>query len=351
MRSIVLAVVVSLAMAGGALAQDPHPTFTVGTATASRGQKAYGVLKVPPGADAAADVSVAVVHGAHPGPVLAIVAGSHGTEYTSIIAVEKLIGMVDPAELSGTLILVPLVNPMSFQKIVPHVNPVDGRSMNGAYPGKMNGTSTERVSYVITKEVIERCDHLIDLHGGDIDENLRPYSYWSPTGNAAQDEASKELVLAFGLDTIIISPDRPKDPSASRFLDNTASTRGKASFAAEAGHSGTVETDDLNLLVHGSLSVMRHLKMLPGAATPVANPVWIEKVESLSAPEDGIFYPIVARGSYVEKGMKIGYVTDYLNRPLGDALAPASGVVLFIRAVPSLVKGNTLVDVGVVKQP
>ena len=49
--------------------------------------------------------------------------------------------------------------------------------------------------------------------------------------------------------------------------------------------------------------------------------------------------------------MKIGYVTDYLNRPLGDALAPASGVVLFIRAVPSLVKGNTIVDVGVVKQP
>jgi len=351
MRIAVLAAVVSLALAGGAFAQDPHPTFTVGTATASRGQKAYGVLKVPPGADAAADVSVAVVHGAHPGPVLAIVAGAHGTEYTSIIAVEKLIGMVDPAELSGTLILVPLVNPMSFQKIVPHVNPVDGRSMNGAYPGKANGTSTERVSYVITKEVIDQCDHLIDLHGGDIDENLRPYSYWSPTGNPAQDEASKELVLAFGLDTIIISPDRPKDPSASRFLDNTATTRGKASFAAEAGHSGTVETDDLNLLVHGSLSVMRHLKMLPGAAAPVASPVWIERVESLPAQQDGIFYPLVARGSYVEKGMKIGYVTDYLNRPLADAVAPASGVVLFIRAVPSLVKGNTLVDVGVVKQP
>ena len=86
---------VSLAVAGGAWAQDPHPTFTVGTATASRGQTAYGVIKVPPGADAAADISVAVVHGAHPGPVLAIVAGSHGTEYTSIIAVEKLIGAVE----------------------------------------------------------------------------------------------------------------------------------------------------------------------------------------------------------------------------------------------------------------
>src|SRR5438128_2410119 len=52
------------------------------------------------------------------------------------------------------------------------------------------------------------------------------------------------MVLAFGLDHIIISADRPKDPAASRYLENTASTRGKASITVEAGHAGTVETDD-----------------------------------------------------------------------------------------------------------
>ena len=124
------------------------------------------------------------------------------------------------------------------QKIA-HVNPVDNKSMNRFYPGKPDGTQTERASFAITREVVEKSDHLIDLHGGDIDESLRPYSYWTKTGNEKQDAISRDMVLAFGLDTIIISAERPKDPAASRYLENTASTRGKPSLTAEAGHAGT----------------------------------------------------------------------------------------------------------------
>src|SRR5207247_9956249 len=141
--------------------------------------------------------------------VLALVAGAHGTEYTSIIALEKLIGMLSPADISGTVIIVPLINIQSFEQKVPHLNPVDKKSMNRFYPGKMDGTQTERASYLITKQIVERCDHLIDLHGGDIDESLRPYSYWTVTGNAEQDASSKQMVLAFGLGPIILSPHRP----------------------------------------------------------------------------------------------------------------------------------------------
>src|SRR5260221_2359641 len=204
-----------------AYVQDPHQSITVGTATAQRGQRAYGVLKVPAGSDAGYDIPVAVLHGAKPGPVLAIVSGAHGTEYASIVAVQQLIDAVKPADLSGTLILVPLVNVPSFEKITPHVNPTDNKSMNSRYPGDPAGTQTDRASAVITKEVVERSDRLIDLHGGDLDENLRPYSYWTVTGNQKQDQESRAMLLAFGLDHIIIS-ERPKDPKASRFLENTA---------------------------------------------------------------------------------------------------------------------------------
>src|SRR5262249_51971318 len=186
------------------LAQDTRATFTVGSATAHRGQKAYGVLKVPAGVDPGYDIPVAVIHGVRPGPVLAVVAGSHGSEYASIVAVEQLISGTNPADLSGTLILLPIVNVPSFEQITPHVNPTDNKSMNRFYPGSATGTQTERASWVITKEVVEKCDHLIDLHGGDLDENLRPYSYWSVTGNQAQDEASKAMAIAFGLPYIIV---------------------------------------------------------------------------------------------------------------------------------------------------
>jgi predicted deacylase len=331
----------------GAHAASQEGTFRVGTAVAPRGQVGRGAIEVPAGRDAALRIAVAVVNGAKPGPVLAVVAGSHGTEYASIIAVERLIQQLDPTTISGTVILVPLINVPSFEQKVAHVNPTDAKSMNRYYPGNMDGTQTDRASFLITREVVDKCDHLIDLHGGDLDESLRPYAYWTKTGNEKQDAMSREMVLAFGLDTIIISADRPKDPAASRYLENTASLRGKASITAEAGHAGTVEPDDVNALVDGSLSVMRYLKMMDGTPMTVEAPVWIERVASLASEVNGIFYPSVTRGTYVQKGMAIGRITDYLGQPLVEAKAPESGVVLFIRALPSTVKGDTIVNVGV----
>ena len=325
-------------------------TVTVGTARASRGEKALGAIEVPAGVDAAARIPVAVVNGAKPGPVLALAAGSHGTEYTSVIALERLIQMLNPADISGTVIILPLINVPSFEQKTPHLNPVDGKNMNRMYPGKPDGAQTERVSYMITRQVIEQCDHLIDLHGGDIDESLRPYSYWSKTGNEKQDGISREMVLAFGLDHIIISADRPRDPGASRYLENTATTRGKPSITVEAGHAGTVEPDDLDVLVRGCLSVMRYLKMLPGSPSVVEHPVWMDRLATVVSEQTGIFYPVVRKGTYVEQGMKLGYVTDYVGNPLLEARAPAAGVLLYIRAVPSMTKGETIASIGVVSQ-
>src|SRR5437867_6005002 len=322
--------------------------FTVGTATAQPGQKAYGTIEVPAGVDPALSIPVVVAYGARPGPVLALASGAHGTEYSSIIALERVIARIDPASLSGTVIIVPLVNVQSFEKKVPHVNPVDNKSMNRFYPGRMDGTQTERALFLMAREVVDRCNYLIDLHGGDIDESLRPYSYWALSGNAQQDAISKQMVLAFGLAHIILSADRPKNPAASRYVDNTANTRGKPAIAVEAGYAATTETDDIEVLVNGCFNVMRYLKMLPGDVTFVENPVWIESVQNMASDATGIFYPLVRRGMYVAQGMKVGYITDYVGRTILEARAPASGVVLYIRAVPSMTKGETIANIGVV---
>jgi len=327
---------------------DPKLSFSVGTATASRGQKVYGVIHVPAGSDAGYDIPVAVVHGAKPGPVLAVVSGAHGTEYASILAVEDLIASVDPAHVSGTLVLVPIVNVNSFDKITPHVNPTDNKSMNRYYPGTLSGTQTDRASFVITREVIDKCDHLIDLHGGDLDENLRPYSYWTVTGNKAQDEFSKQMVLAFGLDHIIIAADRPKNPSESRYLENTASVRGKASFAAEAGRSGPPSPADAKLLADGVRRVMAQLKMTADTFPAPPKPTWVETV-TVSAERDGMFWPAVDRDARVKKGGAIGSVTDYLHRPLQQITSPEDGIVMFVRALPTLHKGDTIASIGVIK--
>ncbi|HKS75146.1 MAG TPA: M14 family metallopeptidase [Terriglobales bacterium] len=328
--------------------QAQGSSFTLGTATAAPGQKSTGYLEVPAGVDAATNIPVIVINGEKRGPVLALVSGAHGTEYTSIIALEKLINLLDPSQITGTVILVPLINIQSFEQKVPHVNPVDNKSMNRFYPGKADGTQTERASFLITKQVVDRCDYLIDYHGGDLDESLRPYAYWAPTGKEDQDRLSKQMVLAFGLDHIIIWRDRPTDLGATRYLDNTSTARGKPSIVVEAGYAGVVEPDDVALLVDGTLSTMRALKMLPGDPRPIENPVWLDKVVDVLADGPGVWYPLVKRGTYVQEGMKIGFVTDYFGKVILEARAPVSGVILHVNAVPSLKKGDNIADIGTV---
>jgi predicted deacylase len=332
-------------VAPAAFAQVDNPTFTAGTATAARGQRALGVLEVPPGPDAGVHIPVAVMHGAWPGPVLTVVAGVHGTEYASIVAAERLIDRVDPTDVTGTLVIVPVANVLAFEHKAMHVNPADGKNLNRVFPGRADGTQSERIAYALTR-LVEKSDMLVDMHGGDLDESLRPYTYWTRGGNERVDATSREMALAFGIDHIILATDRPRDPAASRYLDNTAITRGKATITVEAGYAGRVAPDDVDLLVNGCLSVMRQFKMLPGRPTPVDRPVWIDSVRSVTSEHTGIFYPSVQRGAFVEQGMKIGSITDLLGRRLAEPRSPASGIVLFVNALPSIRRGETIANIG-----
>ena len=97
-------------------AQTQALSFSIGTASAAPGQKSTGYLEAPAGVDAATNIPVIVINGEKRGPVLALVSGAHGTEYTSIIAIEKLINLLDPSQIAGTVVLLPLVNIQSSNK-------------------------------------------------------------------------------------------------------------------------------------------------------------------------------------------------------------------------------------------
>lgn len=321
--------------------------FTVGTATAASGQKVTGFIEVPAGIDAATRIPVVVVNGAKPGPVLALIAGAHGTEYASILALQQLAQAADPADLSGTLVILPLLNLASFTQKVPHVNPVDNKNMNRFYPGKPDGSQTERISWNVARLVVEKSDYLIDLHGGDLDENLRRYSYLAETGKAGQDAAARAMVLAFGLDHIILQDFRaPVAPGGAVTITRYAAGLGKPTVTAEAGHAGISSRDDVDALIQGCWNVARHLKMLPGAAPPVGRPLWLARVTTVSSDSDGVFYPTADADAYVPQGMKIGYITDYFGRKVADVASPVAGVMLYIGALPSLKKGDTIAHIG-----
>jgi predicted deacylase len=331
-------------------AQDTHPTFSVGTATARRGTIATGVLVVPAAADSGLRIPVAVIHGARTGPVVAFVAGSHGTEYASIVAMQRLISRIDASRLSGTVIVAPLLNIPSIEAMTPHLNPVDRKGMNAQYPGDSTGTQSQRALALVTREILIPADVVVDLHGGDLDEDLRPYSYWFRGGRAPQDSAGRILAMAFGLDHVIVSDVNPASPTAGRSLSTQALVRGKTVLVAEAGRSGLVLPGDVAMLVDGSLNVLGALKMIDRQVRPLTKPVWLGGTPAhsarVAADSAGMFFATAKRDARVKKGDAVGYTTDYLGRRTAEIRAPIDGLVTFIRGVPSMWKGATLVNVS-----
>lgn len=333
----------ALALPAAAL---PAETFTVGTATARPGETASGVLEIPAGVDGATEIPVSVVHGAEPGPVLGLVAGNHGYEYPPILALQRLRAILDPAELRGTVVLVHVANLPSFLGRTVYTSPVDGQNLNRMYPGKKNGTVSQRIAHALTTEVIEKSDVVVDLHGGDGNESLRPFVYMPVTGNASLDARIEAMVLAFGFDHVVVDRERPTDPARSIYCDRTATSRGKPAMTVESGYLGTRDEEAIARLVAGVTSLLRHLEMIEGAPAPAEHPVFLEPTSVLTAPATGVLFPHVKRGETVAEGTKIATITDFFGEELAVVRAPFAGEVLYVVATPPIREGEPVGMIG-----
>lgn len=345
-RIAILAAIVSFACSAAA----QQRSLTVGKITATPGARASGMIEIPAAGDEATQIPVTIINGAKPGPVLALIAGTHGYEYAPIIAMQRFPSKVNPAELAGAIIIVHVANMPSFLGRTIYYSPVDGKNLNRVYPGRADGSSSERIAHAITTEVIERADVVIDLHCGDGNEDLRPYSYWMTSGSPDVNERSKQLNVAFGLPYIVIDNERSPDPQKSVYTSNTAITRGKPSTTTETGGLGRVDDASVGVAIEGVFNLLRHLKMLPGAAKPVHRPLWIDKSEVLRASATGIWNPRVKSDQKVAQGEVIGTLTDFFGNTIQEVRAPFAGMMLYVVATPPVKQGEPLGMVGSVKK-
>jgi len=335
-----------LAVFAAAAAAQPQP-FSVGKISAAAGTKASGYLEIAarPG-DEGTRIPVTVIHGAKPGPVLGLVGGTHGYEYSPIVALQRLLPKIDAKQLAGTVIIVHVANMPSFHGRTIYYSPADGKNLNRVYPGRSDGTVSERIAEAITREVIEKSDYVVDLHCGDGNEALRPYSYWMTSGTPEVNEKSKQMVLAFGLDHIVIDNERSPDPQKSVYTSNTAITRGKPSITTETGGQGRLDNDGADLVEAGVFNLLRFYKMLPGEPRRVENPIWIDSNEVMRSPADGILHPRVQPGHTVAKGTVVSVLTDYFGNVLHEFRANFAGEVLYVVATPPIRKDEPVAMIG-----
>src|SRR5688572_14480100 len=332
-----------LVMSCGAHARD---LAQLGPLRASAGEAVSGYLEVPALGDDGARIPVSLVRGAGKGPVLALVAGIHGFEYPGISALQRLRQSIDPGTLRGTLMLVHIANPPSFYGRTIYVSPADGKNLNRVFPGRPDGSLSERIAHAITTQVIANADFLVDLHGGDGNEALRPYVYMPVTGDARLDAATRGMALAFGLDHIVIDAGRIAPPDATKYIDQTALARGIPAITTETGQLGQNDERSIALAEHGIRNLMRHLGMLEGAVEPNLSVVWLKDYQVVTSPVTGVFRATVRDGYAVAEGGLLGELFDAFGAKTGDVRAPFAGIVNYVIGTPPAVEGQPLAMVS-----
>ena len=350
LKKVGAVLVVFLGITLVSLASDKSDFFRVGDLKVAPGESKSGYLSVPEKEGVSTFVPVTVINGSKKGKVLALVAGVHGYEYPPILALYRLKKKIDPRALSGTLIMVHIANIPAFQKRIIYYNPFDWKNLNRVFPGNPEGTVSQRIAYVLTEEIIKKCDFLIDLHCGDGNEALIPYSYWMVSGDKKTNEISKKMVLAFGIKYIIIDNTRTQDITDSRYLGNTAVLHSKPAITTESGYLGKTDEDSVVRNIKGILNVMKLFEMIEGEPELVSDPVWIDQYKVVYSNHSGLFYPQIEMGYYVTQGQKVGYITDYLGNVKEELRAPFSGIILYIINTPPISKGEPLFEVGRVKE-
>jgi hypothetical protein len=323
------------------------------------------------------------VAGAKSGPVLFVNAGVHGGEYPAVEAVIRVGKVLDPKKITGTVILLPVLNLPAFRMRTPFVCPIDNLNPNRVFPGDPSGSYSEQMTHALINKFVVHADAYIDLHGGDIPEALVPFVICRSEAGLADSKArdvaarSKEIAMAFGL-PYVLTVSKPVQPSTGQSSYAAAAEKGVPSILAEAGGVGQLQEDAVELLVNGVVNVMRHLGMIAGdtpattgndearmtkseiqntarragattriSAADTAASTVLTKFEWVYTKSVGMWYPAVAPGDVVKEGEQIGTVGDLFGDTLEEIISPVNGVVLFLTINPSVLENGLLMGIGV----
>jgi predicted deacylase len=313
-------------------------SFTVAEITAAPAERVSHVLELSL-ADAQTKMPLFVLNGAHEGPTVVITAGIHGAEYVGIEAAMLLATGADPKLLHGQLVIAPIASMTAFKKRAIYLAPPDDKNLNRCFPGKADGSFAEQLAYWLFENLIKHADVYLDLHGGDMNEALVPFSIVKRTGKAELDRRAIELAEAFGLPNIVASEVKGSTVGA-------AADAGILAVLAEVGGQGLWPEQDVQTMLTGLHRALAHvgvLKLSLGDAPPARI---LESFEWLRSQHDGLFYPECKVGDVVTMGQILGVVRGYLGNVVQFAKAPCDGTVLFLVTTLAMNAGDPLLAVG-----
>lgn len=327
------------------------------------GSKRSGFLPVYGGG---AELPMTLICGNHPGPAALISGGVHSSEYVGIQAVIELAAELTPDQISGSIVLLPLMNPSGYEHRTMSLVFEDGKNLNRVFPGCPNGTLAERIAYTVTEYFFKRADAYIDLHSSDSYEEVSPYlcfqggadayidlhsgdgyeemtPYVYCQGAAEPAVAQKSRAMAEQVDVLYLVPSQTTTGGAY----NQAGTMGVPGILIERGGLGIWSREEVDADKKDVRNVLRHLGILSGTVESQAQkPAELGQVIYAESQYTGCWYPRRKAGERVWKGEIIGEVRDFFGNTLQVCTADLDGVLLYQTKSLSIVHHGPMAAYG-----
>lgn len=339
----------------------PREAITISNVTVQPGEKGFGFLHVGYLAGRTeVRVPFQVVHGAHDGPTLGLESTLHGWEPMGAEIIRRAMLQVDPAQLRGTVLCLPLANPFSIEfggqieSSGGRVNPADQLDMNRVWPGKeKNAWLTEQMAYVMWNNIVTRCDVLIDYHDGTgaCDElpvafphafdlngpGVLQVSGADGTGGASGGRITREyaegmnqkirdLAIAWG-SPVIWWREETLNPI---MISSQANLNGIACLVVEAGGMGIIdETVDQGVVC--TLNILKRLGMLDGEPVVPSRQIMVSNYNVYRSLTGGFYLgePDVRLGAEVKKGQLLGRIVDPItSEVVEECRSPVNGLIV-----------------------
>jgi predicted deacylase len=310
---------------------------SLGTAEAAPGEMAVGRLPVGEARDGSeVGLPVAVINGAEEGKTLYIQAVSDGDELNGLGVVQRLVPRLDPADLSGTILIVGVANYYGFL-IAEHRNPIDDTKLNRAYPGDPNGTASERIAHA-TFAAAKRADLILDLHQGSTSRMINETRVRCGRRHRLHREC---LELAKVFDCGYVLDQKGPDGQLAR----AGPDRGIPTIDPELGGSVGWDQESIRLGVQGTFNVLAYYGFLdePVELTPQTR---AKGFDQYGSPAGGLISFKKELGDAVERGDVVFEVTDVFGTVRETVTADSKGIFWRSRRLPHVATGEYVCSVA-----
>jgi N-alpha-acetyl-L-2,4-diaminobutyrate deacetylase len=264
----------------------------------SRNESGWGAVHVP---------IVSIKNGR--GPTVVFTGGSHGDEYEGPVALLKLVRALDPAEVSGRVIVIPALN---YPAVLAgtRLSPIDGVNMNRAFPGERNGTVSAMIAHYAQTRILPLADALVDIHSGGKTLMFSPCACYHRIADRAVMEQAQAAALAFGAPISL----ELVELDAEGMLDTAVEEMGKVFVSTELGGGGTTTTETVAIAEAGVRNLLAHFGILDEVPStrearglPPTRRMHMPDADCYVISEDGGLYEaLVDLDSTVEAGDALG---------------------------------------------